>query len=650
MATHVVRELRFGAGWEGWRRAAREALASGFHPEEIRWRPEDDEQEALFTDASITPDARAARTTTRIPKAFIDIAPDVACHSDPARWDLLYRVLWRLASGERHLLDVFVDDDVHALHQLAKAVRREGHKLRAFVRFRLVGDGTAHERYVAWFEPRHDVVAREAPFFARRFPAMRWSILTPDISAHWDGEAIEYRAGVLRAEAPSGDALEDLWRTYYANIFNPARVKPRMMRSEMPVRYWKHLPEASLIAPLLRAAPARVLQMIDRARDAASRPSEGALPAARAMAAAPSRGRADAPASERVSDDILAAAERAIRARAIRDSRGVAPGASPVRGARVRVGTASWTDPTMTARGVFYPDDVRGSASARLAFYASHFSFVEVDATYYALPSERNARVWAERTPEGFTFDIKAHALMTGHATPVSRLPADIGDALPGSLTGRTEVRTRELPDEIVDELWRRFLGALAPLEGAGKLGALLLQMPRDFLPSPESERAIERLRERAGAAQLCAVELRHASWMTDRRQCARSLDLLRAHDLAHVMVDAPPGFATSMPPVVAVTSERLAVVRLHGRRRETWERPVAVTSERYRYLYDAAELGEWVPRIIDVAQRTQGVHVVMNNCHANYGASNADEITALLIEADEERRRISRQEPKSLG
>ena len=163
--------------------------------------------------------------------------------------------------------------------------------------------------------------------------------------------------------------------------------------------------------------------------------------------------------------------------------------------------------------------------------------------------------------------------------------------------------------------------------------------MPRDCTAVPESERALERFRERVGT-DVCAIEFRHGSWVSEGARRARTLDLCRASDLAFVMVDGPPGFATSMPAVTAVTSDRLAVVRMHGRRRETWEQPVDVVSERYRYLYDAAELGEWVPRIVDVAQRTQGVHIVMNNCHANYGTANGDEITALIIEADQARRR----------
>ena len=630
-----MRELAFDGRWDGWRAVARDALGAGLAPDAVRWRASADAQDSLFG-TEVKRDVESdvhRRPPASVPRAFPSLGADAACHADPARWDLLYRVLWRLTHGERHLLEVYVDDDVHRLQTMAKTVRREAHKLRAFVRFRLVASGSAQERYVAWFEPAHDVVEREAPFFARRFPAMRWSILTPGVAAHWDGATLSYAPGVSRLDAPSDDDLEELWRTYYAHTFNPARVKPRMMRAEMPVRYWKHLPEAALIAPLLRDAPARVQRMIERQRDEMRRPASG--PVLRAAPRAAPDERAGTPPDL----DIASALVRSVRAREIVASRGHATGESPVVGRTVRVGTASWTDPTMTARGVFYPDEAR-SAADRLAYYASRFSFVEVDSTYYTLPSMRNAELWAARTPAGFTFDVKAHALMTGHATDVARLPRDLRDALPSRMANAESVRTRDVPCELVDEVWRRFMSALTPLREAGKLGAILLQLPRDFDPSAANEHAIAALRQRAGDGALCAVELRHAEWVTESARRERTLALLRAHDLAYVMVDAPQGFESSMPPLVAVTSDRLAVVRLHGRRTETWERRVTVTSERYRYLYDAAELSGWVPNIIDVAYRTQGVHVVFNNCHANYGTTNVDEITALLIERDLERRR----------
>jgi probable DNA metabolism protein len=616
--------LTFDGTWNGWREAARASLQSGAEPASVVFRNGNDMQQSLLDAVATTPQAATTRATGTVPKAFLTLGADVACHREPTRWDTLYRVLWRITHGERNLLDVCVDDDVYRLAMMAKAVRREGHKMRAFVRFRLVGDDAGGEHYIAWFEPEQDVVRREAPFFARRFPAMRWSILTPDLCVSWRDGAMSFADGVPRSAAPQGDDLESLWRTYYAHTFNPARASPKTMRAEMPRRYWKHLPEASLIAPLLRDAPARVREMVALQREADAIPG-GARPVHEVVAVPHDEG-------------VVVARGRSDRAREASVALGHEPGASAIAGLDVRLGTASWTDPTMTAPRVFYPDGIH-TAEARLAYYASRFSMVEVDSTYYSLPSERVAELWAERTPPGFVFDIKAHALMTGHATNVRRLPADIRDALPRSLAGASTVRTRELPDELVDEVWRRFLSALQPLRTAGKLGALLLQLPRDCAPSDATERALARMRERAGS-DLCAVEFRQASWVTEGGRRARTLDLCRAHDLAFVMVDAPPGFETSMPAMTVVTSDRLVVIRMHGRRTATWESPVSVVSERYRYLYDGAELSAWVPRIVDVAYQTQGVHVVMNNCHANYGSANADEITALIIEYDESRRK----------
>ena len=636
----AYRELVFDGGFPGWRAAARAALAEQIPPSRAVWRAGPAAQGSLLGVMGATSDAAtvagrgAPAATPPVPRGFLALAADVACCRAPAPWDALYRVLWRLTHGERALLEVYVDPDVHALHQMAKAVRREGHKLRAFVRFRRVGTGTARERYVAWFEPAHDVLPRESPFFARRFPAMDWSILTPERSAHWDGATLTVGAGVPRADAPAGDALEELWRTYYAHTFNPARVKPKMMRAEMPVRYWKHLPEASLIAPLLREAPGRVQRMLDARGALGATPLFPVLP--RAVPGAVPRA---VPLATPHDEGVAVASARGARARALLAERGVAPGTSPLPGARIRVGTASWTDPTMTAAGVFYPDDAR-DARSRLAYYASRFSLVEVDATYYALPDARMTARWAERTPAEFVFDVKAHALMTGHAAAVARLPSDLREALPAPLRSASTVRADALPRELLDEVWRRFVAAVQPLQRAGKLGAILLQLPRTCQASPVNEQRVERFRSLGGTLDL-AVEFRHASWVADAARERRTLALLREQALAFVMVDAPPGFATSMPPVAAVTSDRLAVVRLHGRRRDTWERPVRVVSERYRYLYDAGELSGWVPRIVDVAQRTQGVHVLLNNCHANYGTTNADEITALLVEFDRERRPV---------
>jgi DNA polymerase len=256
-------DLTFDGTWDGWRPVARAAINAGLAPERTNWCAHAESQTSMFaTAAPIAPDVNPVPFT--VPKEFLTLGTDVARHRDATRWNLLYRVLWRLLHGERHLLEVYVDDDVHRLCLMAKAVRREGHKMRAFVRFRLTAEGTPRERYVAWFEPEHDVVSREAHFFATRFPSMCWSILTPTISAHWDLADLTYGPGLACSDAPDGDDTEALWRTYYASTFNPARTKPAMMRSEMPERYWKNLPEAALIAPLLRDAPGRVARMVAR--------------------------------------------------------------------------------------------------------------------------------------------------------------------------------------------------------------------------------------------------------------------------------------------------------------------------------------------------------------------------------------------------
>ena len=297
-------------------------------------------------------------------------------------------------------------------------------------------------------------------------------------------------------------------------------------------------------------------------------------------------------------------------------------------GATVRIGTASWTDPTMTAPGVFYPLDA-STAEDRLVYYANQFPIVEVDATYYALPSRRQGELWLERTPPGFTFDIKAHALMTGQPSEVRRLPKDIRESLPAELLDQKRVYARDLPSEIEDEIWDRFLDGVEPLRSSGKLGAIFLQYPRWFFPTSESRDEIVRAQDRLGDTPF-AVELRHASWFNEKNR-ERTIAFLDKQQIPFVMVDAPPGTKSSVPPVTVVSSPRLAVVRFHGRRTETWEKSGIPVVERFRYLYDEGELGEWVPRIREAADQVPEIHVLMNNCYANYGTTNAREIADLL-------------------
>jgi len=300
----------------------------------------------------------------------------------------------------------------------------------------------------------------------------------------------------------------------------------------------------------------------------------------------------------------------------------------------IRVGTASWTDPTMVAPGVFYPAGA-DSAEERLQYYASQFPLVEVDATYYALPSARTAELWRERTPPDFTFDIKAHAALTGQPTETKRLPKEIRTALPPELATRPRLYGRDLPAELWDEVWRLFRDGLAPLRDGGQLGSVLLQYPRWFFPSSENREAILDARDRLEGLR-CAVEFRHGSWLSEKN-LDRTLRFLTDHAIPLVVVDGPPGFRSSMPPVVAATSPELAIVRFHGRRTATWEARNLQTVERFRYLYDRDELAEWAPRIHDLAGQVLDTHVLMNNCYANYGSTNARELAAMLV-ADLER------------
>ena len=223
------------------------------------------EPDLFGTDAPIP----AATGTLSVPNAFFDLARSAICHRDPERFALLYTLLWRLQQ-HRDLIHDHADPLVRRIEELAKNVRRDIHKMRAFVRFREIatpsidGGDQATSRYVAWFEPDHHIVRINAGFFVRRFASMAWSILTPEVSIHWDGDTLTEGPGALKSDAPDGDPIEDVWKTYYASIFNPARVKIGAMLSEMPKKYWKNMPETQLIPGLIASAQARESGMIGR--------------------------------------------------------------------------------------------------------------------------------------------------------------------------------------------------------------------------------------------------------------------------------------------------------------------------------------------------------------------------------------------------
>ena len=246
--------------WGGWRAAARSLALTGIAPENAVWsvRAADD----LFAE----PDDEAAAPVTgsfTVPRALVELAETAIQARDPERFALLYRLIWRAQHGEKHLLELTTDPEVQRVQRLAAAVRRDTHKMRAFVRFREVQEPEGL-RYVSWFEPDNFIVEANAPFFARRFATMVWSILTPYRSVHWDGTDLRFDVGASPADVPDDDRLEAYWRAYYSSIFNPARLKIGAMRSEMPQKYWKNLPEAAAIPELIRTAAGRVETMVEQ--------------------------------------------------------------------------------------------------------------------------------------------------------------------------------------------------------------------------------------------------------------------------------------------------------------------------------------------------------------------------------------------------
>ena len=249
-----------------WREAARRAVMAGVPPERILWTVPGGGGGDLFArEGQPLPQPRADAVQPHVSRAFLQLAQKAVLHREPQRFALLYRLLWRLQDNPR-LMEDAADPEIRRLHDLARTVRRDIHKMRAFVRFREVVEPDGSERYVAWFEPEHHILRANAAFFVNRFTTMRWSILTPERALHWNGETLQEGPPASRAEAPSGDDMETLWRGYYASIFNPARLKVGAMLKEMPRKYWKNMPEAALIPELIAGAQAREAAMVDRGK------------------------------------------------------------------------------------------------------------------------------------------------------------------------------------------------------------------------------------------------------------------------------------------------------------------------------------------------------------------------------------------------
>jgi uncharacterized protein YecE (DUF72 family) len=285
------------------------------------------------------------------------------------------------------------------------------------------------------------------------------------------------------------------------------------------------------------------------------------------------------------------------------------------------VGTASWTDPTLVRSDVFYPRALK-TAEDRLRFYAEQFNTVEVDATYYALVSERNAELWAERTPPGFVFNIKAFAMLTQHPVDATRLPAAVKTMLP--VDQRAAARLRHPPREVLEMAFGMFWSALEPLRAAGKLGHLLFQFPPYFTARPSNLDYVAELKQRMPGAAI-AIEFRHNSWLLGA-QWAETIRFLERHGLTFVSIDTPPATVES---VFAVTGSE-AYVRFHGRGRENWYKRDGGAAERFKYLYAEAELAPWAERLKSLTG-VRRASVIFNNCYSNFGVMNAATMAQML-------------------
>ncbi|MDI1462737.1 DUF72 domain-containing protein [Catellatospora sp. KI3] len=284
----------------------------------------------------------------------------------------------------------------------------------------------------------------------------------------------------------------------------------------------------------------------------------------------------------------------------------------------LRIGTASWTDPTLLASD-WYPQTAN-TPETRLRYYATKFDLVEVDATYYAPPAEATAKSWAERTPAGFTFNIKAFSLLTGHPTKVSALPKELRPD-----TDKKNIYPDALDPQAYEDVWSRFLAALEPLHAAGKLGLILFQFPPWFTIRRDNKQYLTEVARRCAPLRV-AVELRNHTWF-DGDNTAETLEFLRRHELPYVCVDMPQGHSSSVPPVVAATAD-VAAIRFHGHSDKWTSKDI---HEKFGYLYSERELRDWAPKLRGLAGEAGQTHILMNNCYSDYAQRNAAQLRQLL-------------------
>ena len=298
-----------------------------------------------------------------------------------------------------------------------------------------------------------------------------------------------------------------------------------------------------------------------------------------------------------------------------------------ISGGKVLCGSCAWADRTLVEQAEWYPRRTM-TPEQRLRFYAAQFPLTEIDSTYYAPPSERQAQLWAERTPLGFRFNVKAYSLLTGHPTRPGSLWRDLREELPAGVLAKRNVYAKHLHSDALQEAWRRFESALTPLQDAGRLGAVLVQYPPWFVPRRENRAEIEALRERLPEYRVC-VELRSPRWLAERRDRERTLALLEEQGLSLVCVDAPE--VSGLPRLLTHTNPELLVVRFHGRSDSTWAGSTRSAAERFRYLYTDHELAQLARPIAELAPEARETHLLMNNCYRDYAVRNAAELRDLL-------------------
>ncbi len=295
--------------------------------------------------------------------------------------------------------------------------------------------------------------------------------------------------------------------------------------------------------------------------------------------------------------------------------------------APIRIGTCSWADDALSKH--WYPKGT--PPKERLPYYAERYSTVEVDSTYYRVPTEQMVRGWAERTPKNFVMHVKAFGLMTRHPVKLEQVPPELREGLPVDDRGRVDRPPRELRAAVFQE----FLRSLAPLRDAGKLGGLLFQMPPYVVWKPSSLDYLEWANDQLGGDRML-FEPRHRSWFEpDMRE--ELLRWLEERRIGWVVVDAPKVDAKNVPETLVAATTPMAYVRFHGRNAGTWNTRGGSAAHRFDYLYGDDELREWVPQLRELSNQAEEAYAFFNNNNQTNGVAQAPAGAQLLRKLLEE-------------